>query len=367
MTPPVSMGYVEAKSRVVHGIDRITSFIAAAGEYKADPQNTAKRAKIEQMVRHLNEICRNVEANIQLMETAVSHGTTPTDITDTKYKMRSTHKEKNDELANIEELEKQRVCTEQVRVTNRDADNENLVSKDLKSDSDEDVTSGSESNAGSEAYCVTGAIRIKDPKKKKLRLLQRLSSLNAFFADTSEPVSLFSHEREQIEKEKQQNYTNLHIQGNREQAPSDLTINVADEAIRTKKESEKGGVIDITGKLETYDFCLIIMDPGQRHLLQTFGQGKVVCLDGTHGLNGYDFELVTLMVIDDFGSGFPCCFMCTNWKDTKIYTIMFTVIYDVTGIIKPQTFMTDIVETFYSAWETVMGPVPRRIFLFVAC
>lgn len=85
MTPPVSMGYVEAKSRVVHGIDRITSFIAAAGEYKADPQNTAKRAKIEQMVRHLNEICRNVEANIQLMETAVSHGTTPTDITDTKY------------------------------------------------------------------------------------------------------------------------------------------------------------------------------------------------------------------------------------------------------------------------------------------
>lgn len=91
--------------------------------------------------------------------------------------------------------------------------------------------------------------------------MQRLSSLNAFFADTSEPVSLFSHERlvkfvkfffkffkyifnifrEQIEKEKQQNYTNLHIQGNREQAPSDLTINVADEAIRTKKESEKGG------------------------------------------------------------------------------------------------------------------------------
>jgi len=92
--------------------------------------------------------------------------------------------------------------------------------------------------------------------------LQRLSSLNAFFADTSEPVSLFSHERlvkfvkyffkyflnivnnifrEQIEKEQQKNYKNLHVQGNTEQAPSDLTINVADEAIRTKKENEKGG------------------------------------------------------------------------------------------------------------------------------
>ncbi len=31
---------------------------------------------------------------------------------------------------------------------------------------------------------------------------------------------------------------------------------------------------------------------------------KVVCLDGTHGLNGYDFELVTLLVNDDYGSGF---------------------------------------------------------------
>ncbi|XP_029347989.1 uncharacterized protein LOC115034730 [Acyrthosiphon pisum] len=106
---------------------------------------------------------------------------------------------------------------------------------------------------------------------------------------------------------------------------------------------KKQGVLDVTGKLELNDFCLIIMNPGQMHLLQKFGQGKVVCLDGTHGLNGYDFELVTLMVIDDFGSGFP-------------------FIHEVTGIIKPQTFMTDIVETFYSAWETVMGPVPHRLF-----
>jgi len=68
--------------------------------------------------------------------------------------MRSTHKEQNDELDNIEELEKQMVCAEQVRVTNKDAGNENLVSKVLKSDSDEDVKSGSESNAGSEAYVM---------------------------------------------------------------------------------------------------------------------------------------------------------------------------------------------------------------------
>jgi len=64
------MGYVEANFRVVRGIDRIISFIAAAaaGEYKADPQNTAKRAKIKQMVRHMNEIRGNIEVDIQLMD-----------------------------------------------------------------------------------------------------------------------------------------------------------------------------------------------------------------------------------------------------------------------------------------------------------
>jgi len=55
------------------------------------------------------------------------------------------------------------------------------------------------------------------------------------------------------------------------------------------------GVLDVTGKLEVNDFCLIIMDPGQMHLLQKFGQGKIVCLDGTHGFNGYDFEWVAFV------------------------------------------------------------------------
>ncbi|XP_015370206.1 PREDICTED: uncharacterized protein LOC107166164 [Diuraphis noxia] len=151
---------------------------------------------------------------------------------------RSNHTVKNDEFANIEELEKQSMGNEQVQITNKDAGDENFVSKVHKSGSDEDVKSGSESNAGSDADGVTGVIRIKDPKRKKLKLLQRLSSLNAFFADTSEPVSLFSHERKQIEKEQQQNYKNLHVQDITEQAQSDLAIKVADEAIRTIKENK---------------------------------------------------------------------------------------------------------------------------------
>ncbi|KAJ8970809.1 hypothetical protein NQ314_001022 [Rhamnusium bicolor] len=39
-------------------------------------------------------------------------------------------------------------------------------------------------------------------------------------------------------------------------------------------------------------------------MLKTFGK-NTVCVDSTHGLNGYDFELTTVMIIDEFGEGFP--------------------------------------------------------------
>ncbi|XP_035210340.1 uncharacterized protein LOC118184730 [Stegodyphus dumicola] len=53
------------------------------------------------------------------------------------------------------------------------------------------------------------------------------------------------------------------------------------------------------------DFALIIMNDSQRHLLQKFG-ADCICIDGTHGLNSYGFELITLLVLDDLRQGFPC-------------------------------------------------------------
>ncbi|XP_060859643.1 uncharacterized protein LOC132936877 isoform X1 [Metopolophium dirhodum] len=148
----------------------------------------------------------------------------------------------NDEFANTEELEKQRLRDEQGIITNshKEADKQNLECKGIKNDSDEDVsTTGNGSNAGSDSEGVTRVIQMENSNRKKLKLLQRLSSLNAFFADTSEPVSLFKHEREQIEKEQQQNYQNLHAQGDTEQAQSDIATNVAVKAINTIEENEK--------------------------------------------------------------------------------------------------------------------------------
>lgn len=104
------------------------------------------------------------------------------------------------------------------------------------------------------------------------------------------------------------------------------------------------------------------MDADQVHMLQKFGHENIVCIDSIRGLKENDLELITLMVVDEFGLGFPCCFMFTNLKDTKMYSIMFSIIKDKAGAIMPKTIMTNHqVESFYSAWESTMGAVPQRL------
>lgn len=109
------------------------------------------------------------------------------------------------------------------------------------------------------------------------------------------------------------------------------------------------------------DFCLIVMTKFQQMMFSKFGS-NVICIDGTHGLNRYDFELTTIMVIDEYGQGFPAAFMFSNKKDINIYEIFFKSIHQKMGNITAKTFMSDITETFYTAWIHVMGPVTYRLF-----
>ena len=54
-------------------------------------------------------------------------------------------------------------------------------------------------------------------------------------------------------------------------------------------------------------------------MFKKFGEGKVVCVDATHGTNAYDFKLITLLVVDEYGEGFPCTWCITNIERTGQY------------------------------------------------
>lgn len=59
------------------------------------------------------------------------------------------------------------------------------------------------------------------------------------------------------------------------------------------------------------DFILIIMTSSRTELLKKHEE-DIICVDGTHCMNSYDFELHTLMIIDELREGFPCAFLISN-------------------------------------------------------
>lgn len=113
--------------------------------------------------------------------------------------------------------------------------------------------------------------------------------------------------------------------------------------------------------LEENYFCLVVMSKFQQLMLQKFGH-NIIAIDGTHGLNGYDFELTTVMVVDEYHQGFPVAFMFCNRKDMATYTLFFEKIKSKIGVVNAKTFMSDLDESFFKAWIGVMGDGCHSLF-----
>lgn len=120
-------------------------------------------------------------------------------------------------------------------------------------------------------------------------------------------------------------------------------------------------VNDMYPSLKSDDFVLIIMNNAQCEILKKYGN-DCVCIDGTHGLNSYGFELTTLLVLDSMRQGFPCAFLISNRSDQQIMSIFFDHIRVAAGQIFPGVFMSDLAETYFNAWVLTMGDPKLRLF-----
>uniref|UniRef100_A0A6P7GR01 Uncharacterized protein LOC114345728 n=1 Tax=Diabrotica virgifera virgifera TaxID=50390 RepID=A0A6P7GR01_DIAVI len=114
---------------------------------------------------------------------------------------------------------------------------------------------------------------------------------------------------------------------------------------------------------EENDVCLIIMNTVQKELFKKF-VGNIVCVDGTHGLNSYDFEITTILVLDEFREGFPVAFLFSNRKDQHVYEVFFKHVKNAVDMeeININTFTTDITNVYYTAWVSVMGSVSLHLY-----
>ena len=96
-------------------------------------------------------------------------------------------------------------------------------------------------------------------------------------------------------------------------------------------------------------------------MLKTFGPNKVVCIDATHGTNRYDFSLITAIVVDEFGEGYPIAWCLSNRTDLTLLTHFFQAMKERTGEIVPKWVMTDDANQYFSAWVHIFGKGPQKL------
>lgn len=108
------------------------------------------------------------------------------------------------------------------------------------------------------------------------------------------------------------------------------------------------------------DFMIIIQSPFQKVMSNKFAT-KGICVDATHGTNGYDFPLTSLVVLDEYWAGFPIAWCLSNHEDFTHMCIFFNEIKKNCGILTPRWFMSDLASQFYNAWIGVMGGTPLRL------
>ena len=102
------------------------------------------------------------------------------------------------------------------------------------------------------------------------------------------------------------------------------------------------------------DFLLGIQTEFQRDMLVKYG-GECICMDSTHGTNAYDFNLITVLVVDGFGEGIPVAWAVANREDATILVELLKSIKERTGPLQPRWFMSDDANQYFNAWKGVFG------------
>ena len=127
---------------------------------------------------------------------------------------------------------------------------------------------------------------------------------------------------------------------------------------------KQGSIVQSCTDLNIDDFVIALHTPLQAQILQKFGQNGTVCIDSTHGTNGYNFVLTTIVVVDEFGEGYPVGWCISNREDHVVLQHFFKCIKDKTGQITPKWFMTDDASQYYNAWTTIFGPTNKLLCIW---
>ena len=71
-------------------------------------------------------------------------------------------------------------------------------------------------------------------------------------------------------------------------------------------------------------FLLVLQTEFQKDVVTRYGN-KVILTDATHGTTQYDFQLISTVVIDDYGEGLPVAWAISNREDVALVQFLKAV------------------------------------------
>ena len=71
---------------------------------------------------------------------------------------------------------------------------------------------------------------------------------------------------------------------------------------------------------------------------------STICIDTAHGTNMYTFNLLTVIVIDEYGEGIPVAWTISNREDSLTLIQFLKAIKERVGSLSPTWFMSDDAE-----------------------
>ena len=97
-------------------------------------------------------------------------------------------------------------------------------------------------------------------------------------------------------------------------------------------------------------------------MLKEFGN-NVICTDSTFKTTGYDFTLITILVIDEFGEGYPVAWCLTSREDQELISLFFETIKNKSGMVIPQWKTTDDADQFSIHGKLSLVKIHRNYYV----
>ena len=112
--------------------------------------------------------------------------------------------------------------------------------------------------------------------------------------------------------------------------------------------------------VEKNDFLLGLQTEFQKEMFVKYAQ-KLVCVDATHGTTAYDFQLITVLVIDDYDEGIPVAWLISNRETADVLRVFFTSIRNKCGDVRTEIFMSDDAEAYHNASVSAFARPDKKL------